>query len=37
MRQPIAIDGRFAARAEILRRASSACAFQALTLLLTSP
>jgi len=37
MRQPTAIDGRFADRAEILRSAPSACALPALTLLLTSP
>jgi hypothetical protein len=37
MRQPNAIDGRIAARAEILRSAPSACALASLILLLTSP
>jgi hypothetical protein len=37
MRQPIAIDGRIAARAEMLRGAPTACALPDLILLLTSP
>jgi hypothetical protein len=37
MRQPTAIDGRFAARAETLRRAPSVCALTSLILLLISP
>jgi hypothetical protein len=37
MCQPIAIDGRLASRAEILRRAALAHARLPLTLLLSSP
>jgi hypothetical protein len=37
MRQPTAIDGRYADRAEILRSGARARALPALNLLLTSP